>query len=1085
MLQKLIRHCIQRRLAAVVVTLLIAAFGAHAYLQTPVEAYPDVTNVQVQVIASLPGLAPEEMERQVTVPLERALNGNPGMIQMRSESLFGLTLIWCVFEDGMDPFKARMRTDERIQIAEVPETAEVRLSPDATPLGKIYQYRLVSDRHDLYQLRSEQEWTVARLLKQVPGVADAIGMGGFLKEIHVEVDPARLASYGLTLADISGAMEHSNLNVGGGFQRRGDQQLVIRGMGYLLSPQDIKDVLLEVESGTPVTIGDVARISQSYTPRQGSVGFDQEMDIVEGTVLLRRGENPEEVLAGIHAKVDELNARVLPEGMRIEPMYDRSTLTSLTLHTVNDNLLHGFVLIVGVVWLFLRSMRGSLIVAVVIPLSLLTAFAGLYLIDLPANLISMGAIDFGIIVDGAVVLVESAIHDARAAKPQSKRDMLRLVGRAAVKVARPTFYAMAVIIAALIPVFTLQSVEGRIFRPLALTYSFALIGALIFSLTVVPALCAIFLRPKDAQSKDPTTLVLLRNAYDTVLGALLRGSGKAVGLAIGVALFVGAVIIAPRVGTEFLPELDEGDLYIVVEMPPSVSLERGQAILAEVRRKVLEFPEVLKVPSEQGRPEDGLDNETMNMGQVFARLRPREERREGYTSDRLVQEMRSSLQEIPGVKFNFSQPIKDRVEEAVSGVRGKIVVKAFGTDLKQMRATLLEVIEVLEDVEGVVDLGLYRDASAPQLQIKLDRGALARAGVSVKDAAAVIETALAGRVVTQFWENERVVPIRVKLPLTEKVDLERIGELTVPSPTGARIPLRDLADIQIDEGRISILREANSRYVAIKFNVEGRDLGSVVDDAIAAVEEKVVVPEGQYLVWGGEFENQQRAMNRLKVIVPVALGIVLMLLYGALRSGRDDRRPVRPLPHRHRALGERRGGLHRAARSGLARRPPGDQRHRRRAPRRQAARRRDQDRSRHPLPGAAHDRAARHAGPSAHGALRRRGRGDAATLRDRDRVWHGHDAHRRPVRRPGALPAAHRSRADRRRGGRAGPRFGAGTPCSTLNRPPVAFGPCPAPYGAAACSSPWRRQPAIRTPRPRRSSPAKRRRRPPSSPMAA
>jgi cobalt-zinc-cadmium resistance protein CzcA len=539
------------------------------------------------------------------------------------------------------------------------------------------------------------------------------------------------------------------------------------------------------------------------------------------------------------------------------------------------------------VWLFLRSIRGSLIVAVVIPLSLLAAFAGLYLIGLPANLISMGAIDFGIIVDGAVVLVESAIHEARIVKPPDKLGMRRLVGISALRVARPTFYAMAVIIAALVPVFTLESVEGRIFRPLALTYSFALVGALVFSLTVVPALCSLLLRPKDALVKEPRTLLWLRDAYGTALAWLLRGSHRAVGLAVGVGLFFSAASIAPHVGTEFLPELDEGDVFVVVEMPPSVSLERGQDILAEVRRKLLEFPEVLSTPSEQGRPEDGLDNETMNMSETFARLKPREEWRPGLTSHQLVAEMRESLSEIPGVKFNFSQPIKDRVEEAVSGVRGKVVLKVFGTDLQEMRTTLVQSMDVLEQVDGVVDLGLYRDATVPQLQIKLDRAALARAGISVDDAAEVVETALAGQVVTTMWEKERMVPIRVRLPHAEKADAERIGQLMIPTHSGARVPLSELSEITIEDGRISIMREGNSRYLALKFNVEGRDLGSTVDDAIAAVAEKVETPDGQYLVWGGEFENQQRAMGRLQIIVPVAILIVYLLLYAALGSGRS------------------------------------------------------------------------------------------------------------------------------------------------------------------------------------------------------
>lgn len=883
MIAALIRLCIQKRLAAVLLTAIVAAYGLQAYFHTPIEAYPDVTNVQVNVVAQLSGAAPEEIERQVTIPLERALNGTPDMIQMRSESLFGLSILWLVFDDEADAFKARTRVAERLLNAELPAGAEVRLAPDATPLGKVYYYRLKSDRHSLYDIRSEQEWTVTRVLKQVPGVADVVGMGGYLKELHVEVDPQRMAAYGLTLSDITHALEESNQTVGGGFKRNGDQQLVIRGIGYLRTPKDVEDVVLESEGGTPVTVGDVARVIQAYTPRQGTVGFNEERDIVEGIVLLRRGENPDTVLTALHHKVEQLNDGLLPDGMTLEPMYDRSTLTGHTLDTVNHNLVNGFLLIVGLVWLFLRSVRGSLIVAAVIPLSLLTAFTGLYLLGLPANLISMGAIDFGILVDGAVVLVENVVHEMRRYKPTTKREVLGLVARSAIDVARPTFYAMAIIIAALIPVFTLESVEGRIFRPLALTYSFALIGALVFALTVVPALLALALRPKDAELRDPKFLLVLRDGYSRLLQAVLRA--RVVAFALAAALLTAGALVIPQIGTEFLPELDEGDLYIFVEMPPSISLESGQNILAEVRRKIREFPEVIGAPSEQGRPEDGLDNEGMNMAKVFARLAPKDKWRPGLTKKQLIDDMRASLSQIPGVGFNFSQPIKDSVEEAVSGVRGKIVVKVFGTDLTAMRETLVRVIDTIEDVPGVVDLGLYRDSSVPQLQIVLDRAALARSGISVATADSVIETAMAGHVVTNMFQDERIVPVRVRLPAVEKADVTHIGEILVPSPAGARIPLRELADIKIASGRASVIREANRRYLALKFNVEGRDMGSTVKDAMKAVDAQVTVPEGQNLTWGGEFENQQRAMGRLQVIVPIALLIVLGLLYGALQSG--------------------------------------------------------------------------------------------------------------------------------------------------------------------------------------------------------
>ncbi|MDC0669391.1 efflux RND transporter permease subunit [Nannocystis radixulma] len=883
MIRTLVRLCVEKRLAAIIVTFVLALYGVSAYVQTPIEAYPDVTNVQVNVIAQMPGFAPEEIERQVTIPLERALNGTPDMVQMRSESLFGLSLIWLVFNDEADPFKARMRVAERLQGLDLSEGVNVRIAPDATPLGKVFYYRVVSDRHTLYELRTEQEWTIVRHLKQVPGVADVVGMGGFVREHHVEVDPARLATYGLTLTDVTEALAKSNRNVGGGYQRHGQEQLVIRGIGLLEDADDIRDAVLANEGGTPVTIGDVAQVIEANTPRQGSVGFNDQKDIVQGVVLLRRGENPDTVLKGVKAKIEELNTKILPEGMSLVPMYDRSVLIEHTLHTVYENLLVGFVLVSGLGWLFLRSVRGSLIVAVTIPLALLTAFTGLYLLGLPANLISMGAIDFGIIVDGAVVLVENVIHEARVQKPPDKKSMLEVVTHSAISVSGPAFFAMAINIAALIPVFTLQGVEGRIFSPLALTYTFALLGALAFSLTVVPALCAVFMRPKDGDISDPKFLVILREWYRKVLVVLL--ARRFVAIVAGLALLAAGAVAARDLGTEFLPELDEGDLYVFVEMPPSVSLEAGQDILQEVRRKMLEFPEIESTPSEQGRPEDGMDNEGINMAKVFGRLKPKSEWRAGLTKEMLIDQVRESLTEIPSVRFNFSQPIRDSVEEAVSGVRGKIVVKVFGTDLQQMRSTLLDVIEAIKDVPGVVDLGIYRDSIIPQLQITLDRKALARNGISVHDAETVIETALAGTTVTNMWDKERIIPTRVRLPPVEKSDLNAVAELLIPSPLGARVPLRDLAKVEVSTGRASVIREANSRYLAIKFNIEGRDMGSTVAEAMETAARKVVVPEGEYLVWGGEFENQQRAMARLRIIVPIAVLIVFGLLYAALGSG--------------------------------------------------------------------------------------------------------------------------------------------------------------------------------------------------------
>src|SRR5215831_12562868 len=889
MLKHIIDLCVSRRLAVVAFTLGVAVYGFTAYQDTPIEAFPDVTNYQVNVITKAPGLAPEEVEKQITLPLERALNGTPGMISMRSESQFGLSLIYQTFDDDVDAFKARALVTERVAAAasDLPPGASAELAPEYTPLGEIYQYRLTSDRHSLHELRSEQEWVLSTQFRQVPGVADVVGFGGFLPEVHVEVDPARVMAYGLTLADVRTALSKSNVNVGGGFLRHGDQEMVVRGVGYLGSASDIQNIVLTSKAGTPVTIGDVARVLLSSVPRRGDAGLDGVKEIIEGFVLLRRGENPSLVLDGVHVKVAELNDKILARGMKIEPFYDRTTLVEHTLGTVHHNLLFGGLLILGVVWLFLRTVRGSLIVASVIPIALLAAFIGLRAIHLPANLISMGAIDFGILVDGAVILVENVIHLARERRPQTRRDMLGIVGHAAFDVSRPTFYSMAIIIAALIPVFTLQRVEGRIFRPLALTYTFALVGALVLALTLVPALCATALGPRDAAARDPRSIEWLRAAYRRTIRAILGRRWIALAIALGLVIMGG--LAAGRLGTEFLPELDEGDLVIFVEMPPSVALDKGQDILLDVRKRLLAFPEVEATLSEQGHPEDGTDDEGVNMSETFVRLKPADQWRRGLTRDALVEQMRASLTEIPGVQYNFSQPIKDNVEEAVSGVRGKVVLKIFGNDLEKMRSSLEAAKAALANVPGIVDLDLYRDSMVPQLQIVLDRAALARAGIAVEDAQDVVETALAGKVATSMWKDDRLVPVRVGLPAPERSDAERIAALMVPTADGGRVPLREVARIGVAQGRATINHEANSRFMALKFNVEGRDVGSVITQAQALVgnNARVAPPDGHYFAWGGEFENQQRAMARLRVVVPVALLIVLVLLYSALGSARS------------------------------------------------------------------------------------------------------------------------------------------------------------------------------------------------------
>ena len=888
MLRSFISFVVHRRLLALCATLLIALYGVYSYLHTAIEAYPDVTNVQVGVIAQAPGLAPEEVERQITQPLERELNGTPGLVSLRSESYFGLAMVNLVFNDDAQSFTARAEVAQRLPQANLPDGVTPEMAPDYTPLGKIFYYRLQSDRHTLAQLRTEQEWHVVRVLKQVQGVADVVSIGGFVKEFHVEVDPEKLYSLGLSLDDVSDALTKSNRNVGGGLMRRGEQSLIIRGIGLLRTPQEIQEVVVAMRGGAPVTIGDVARVVQAHTPRQGSVGMDEHDDVVQGIVLLKRGENPSVVLDNIHAKVEELANGGLPEGMTMVTNYDRSDLVGHTLKTVQHNLLFGATLIVAVLWLFLRSLRGSLIVATVIPLSLLVAFIGLHWLGMPANLISMGAIDFGIMVDGAVVLAENIIRNARLRKPQTANDMRHIIVDSAVAVAKPTLFAMAIVIAALIPVFSLQSIEGRIFRPLAMTYSFALLGALVFAMGLVPALCAIFLRPKDVLVEEPKVFDHMHHGYQSWISRILNGAGRRMAtLLVFIVVMVIAGVSVKWLGTEFLPELDEGDAYVLVQMPASVSLQKGQEVLRDVRLRLKVFPEVISVTTEQGRPESGTDNETINLAKALVRLKPHDAWRKGLTKPELIEQMRATLGEIPGISFNFAQPIRDSVEESTSGARGQVVLKLFGPDISTLRGILEKTVSLTKNIPGVVDLGLYRDAPAPQVHVEFDRQSLARQGIAMETAQKTLEMALAGNIATTLWEGEYPVPVRVRLPYVDRMDEERIRNIAIPLPNGGSVPLHSVGAVSIKIGNSSIFREGNARYMALKFNVEGRDIGSVVKDTLATFKENVKLPEGYQALWGGEWENQQRAAARLKVVVPLSLLIVYALLFSALGHARS------------------------------------------------------------------------------------------------------------------------------------------------------------------------------------------------------
>jgi cobalt-zinc-cadmium resistance protein CzcA len=888
MLNRLIDFAVHRRVATLMATVAFAIFGVVTFRKLKIEAFPDVTNVQVMVITLSPGQAAEEIERQITIPVERALNGTPRVLIQRSITSFGLSQVILTFEDDVDIYWARQQVAERLPEAEVPDGIEPHMGPNDTPVGQVYQYTLESDHHTPSELRSWQDWVVSKQLMRSPGVADVVSFGGFQKEYHVLADPGHLRASGLTLQDLISAVAGSNGATSGGYLKFGESEFVVRGRGYLKGARDIENTVIRASGGTPVLMRNVAQVVESYTPRRGAVARADEVDSIEGTVLLRRGENPKDVLAGIHASVERINKDILPAGMKIVPFYDRTRLVDTTLKTVSHNMLEGVTLVSIVLWLFLRTVAGSLAVAVTMPLALLAAFVGLHFAGVPANLLSMGAIDFGILLDGAVILVENAYRHLAEERPPPEL-VPETIARAAKEVVRPTLFSMAIIAAAMMPIFTLERVEGRIFRPVALTYAFALLGALLFTMTTVPALTAVLFRKAKVKEHDAHFLNWLRRKYLTALRVALRHPWAPP--LIGLVLMGGALVLIPKLGAEFLPEMNEGDIHITVTMPSAVSLDRGSELLRDMRLELLKFPEVKDVLTEQGHPEDGTDDEAPNQAETFVIMKPPADwkpppgEHKARSKEEIIDAMRAKLEQRPGVVYNFSQPIKDRVEESISGIRGQVVVKIYGEDLNLMHAKLEEVERVLRTTRGSRDVEIYRAGSAQHIVADIDREASSRYGVPVADVEATLAAAYGGQLATNVWEGERRVGVRVKLPVGEEGDAASVGRLEVPVPAGSeghtRVPLAALADLHVDRGRTQINREQGGRFLAIKCNLEGRDIGSFVDEAQARVRQEVKLPEGYYLTWGGEFENQRRAMARLAVIVPVSIVVILLLLYMA------------------------------------------------------------------------------------------------------------------------------------------------------------------------------------------------------------
>jgi len=877
MIRRLVASALHQPVFVVMLLVLFIATGIAAFRSLPVEAFPDVTDVQVTVITLFPGHAPEEVEKQITIPLEIALSGLPNAVRMFSHTQFGLSYVILTFNDNANDYFARQQVLERLQGVDLPDAVQPQLAPLSTAIGEIYRYRLRGGGLSATDLRSIQDWVVSRNLKMLPGVADVVSFGGFIKQYEVTVNTARMKSYNVTLQQVFTALGRGNANAGGSFLEQGEQQYLIRGIGMLRSSADIGDIVVAEHGGTPLLIRDLGTVNVTAVPRQGLMGQDDDDEIVSGIVLMRKGENPSEVLAAVKERVAALNASILPKPARIVPFYDRTTLIDTTLHTVFKNLLEGALLVAVVLYLFLGNLRAAGIVAFIIPLSLLATFIGLRIRGIPANLLSLGAMDFGIIVDGAVIVLENIFR--RLSECDERRDTVReVVLDAAAEVGRPTLFSMLVIIIAHIPIFTLQRHEGRIFAPMAYTVVSALVGSLVFSLTLVPLL-SLFLLGRSTHAEDNAIVRFCKRTYQPILQFALR---RRVGVLVtAVVLLAGSLLLVPLLGTEFLPELNEGALWINIMLPPGISVSETSRQLARIRATVRRLPEVVSVISKAGRPEDGTDPKMINMAEFLVDVKPQSEWRRGLSKDQLIDEMNTALQAIPGIEPSFSQPIRDNVLESISQIDGQIVVKVFGEDVDVLRRLAGDVLRTISSVRGVARAFIDRAGQVPQLQIEIDRAQAARYGLNVADVEDVIETAIGGKPATELWEGERRFGVVVRLGEEERRNPGAIGNVLVDTPAGSRIPLAEVARVGIGSGSMNIARESGMRVAAIAVFIRGRDMGGIVDEMQDRVKADVHLPAGYFVAFGGEFENQQRAMARLRLIVPVSLLLIFVLLFNA------------------------------------------------------------------------------------------------------------------------------------------------------------------------------------------------------------
>ncbi|MBY0536973.1 MAG: CusA/CzcA family heavy metal efflux RND transporter [Chitinophagaceae bacterium] len=881
-LKRVIAFSIKNKFFIMLSTLILIIWGSLAFKNIPIEAFPDVTNTQITIITQWPGRSAEEVEKYVTVPLEVAMNPVQKKTSVRSTTVFGLSVVKVIFDDNVDDAFARQQVNNLIRDVNLPDGADPDIQPPTGPTGEIFRYSLQSMSRSVRDLKTLQDWVIERQILGVPGVGDVVSFGGEVKTFEIKVNPVKLASYNITPLDVSTAISKSNINVGGDVIVDNSQAYVVRGIGLINNVEEIKNIIVDDINNTPILVKDVATVEVSNLPRLGQVGRDKENDVVEGIIVMRKGENPSEVIKKVQAKIDYLNEKVLPGDVKIKTFYNRNDLINYATHTVLHNMLEGILFVTVIVFLFMADWRTTVIVAIVIPLALLFAFICLTLKGMSANLLSMGAIDFGIIIDGAVVMVEGifVLLDAKAKQLGMERfnklSKLGLIKNTGGELGKAIFFSKLIIIAGLLPIFAFQKVEGKMFSPLAWTLGFALLGALILTLTLIPLLSSLLLRKNVRERHNPAIEWLIHKVMGMFKFTYLH---KRITLIVSAVLVVVGLFSFKFLGSEFLPELDEGAIYIRATCPLSISLDESRDLANKMRKIILTYPEVRQVMSQTGRPNDGTDATGFYNIEFHVDIYPKAEWKSGLTKDELIDKMQRSLSAFPGVDLNFSQPIMDNVEEAVSGVKGSLCVKIYGDTLAYTEKKAYEVYEVMKGIKGVEDLGVIRNIGQPELRIDLDQAKMAMYGVTTADANAIIEMAIGGKAISQIYEGERKFQLRLRYEENYRNNAEAISNLLVPTLRGTKVPIKNIASISKITGASIVFRDDNRRYSAVKFSVRGRDMGSTIEEAQAKVNEKVHLDKGNEMQWAGDFENQQRASKRLAQVVPVSLVIIFLILF--------------------------------------------------------------------------------------------------------------------------------------------------------------------------------------------------------------